>query len=336
MKQALRSGIALGATIVGLALPMAVHAKSDATSYADRPEAKALYETLEAEGFKRDYLRSILNDAEQQESILKAMSRPAEKRLNWGEYRQIFIKPKRISQGVSFWQEHEETLKRAEAEYGVPPEIIVAIIGVETHYGKIMGSYRVLDALATLGFDYPKRGKFFLGQLEQYLLMTREEGIEPGTLKGSYAGAMGYGQFIPSSFRHYAVDFDGDGKRNIWSNPVDAIGSVANYFAEHGWKTGEPVRSNVVMGKPAQDEWINAGLKPEVSLAEWAQRDIQTHKGLDPQQNATLMRLEMEDGDHYWFGLHNFYVITRYNHSRLYGMAVYELSQAIREARNTQ
>ncbi|TCK05910.1 lytic murein transglycosylase B [Marinobacterium mangrovicola] len=331
MKNALRSGIALGATMLGLAFPLVGQAASD--NYADRPEAKALYETLEAEGFERDYLRSVLDDAKQQESILKAMSRPAEKRLTWGEYRNIFIQPKRIERGVKFWQEHADTLARAEAEYGVPAEVIVAIIGVETHYGRIMGNYRVLDALATLGFDYPRRSEFFLGQLEDYLRMTREESIEPGTLKGSYAGAMGYGQFIPSSFRHYAIDFDGDGHRNIWSNPVDAIGSVANYFAEHGWKSGEPVRANVVMGTPADPEWINAGLKPEVSLAQWRERDIRTHKGLDMDQPATLMRLEMEDGDHYWFGLHNFYVITRYNHSRLYGMAVYELSQAIAEAR---
>lgn len=303
------------------------------TGYETRPEAQALYEKLESQGFEREYLRGVLAGAEQQKSILKAMSRPAERRLTWGEYRKIFVEPKRIEQGLAFWKEHAETLARAEAEYGVPAEIIVAIIGVETRYGRIMGSYRVLDALATLGFDYPKRSEFFLGQLEHYLLMTREEGIEPGTLKGSYAGAMGFGQFIPSSFRNFAVDFDGDGKRNIWSNPVDAIGSVAHYFREHGWKPGEPVRSNVVMGKPARDEWINAGLKPEVTLDEWAARDIHTRRGLDSTQKATLMRLEMEDGDHYWFGLHNFYVITRYNHSRLYASAVYELSLAIREAR---
>jgi len=325
--------IAVGALLTG-AMMIGWQANALAgTGYADRPEALELYEKLESQGFEHDYLRAVLDGAKQQESILKAMSRPAEKRLNWGEYRKIFVEPKRIAQGVAFWQEHADTLARAEAEYGVPAEIIVAIIGVETRYGRIMGSYRVLDALATLGFDYPKRGEFFRGQLEHYLLMTREEGIEPGTLKGSYAGAMGYGQFIPSSFRNFAVDFDADGKRNIWSNPTDAIGSVAHYFSAHGWKAGEPVRSNVVMGQAAQEEWINADLKPEVTLAQWAERNIHTRRDLDPTRPATLMRLEMEDGDHYWFGLHNFYVITRYNHSRLYAMAVYELSQAIRDAR---
>jgi membrane-bound lytic murein transglycosylase B len=237
---------------------------------------------------------------------------------------------------VSFWQEHADTLKRAEETYGVPAEIIVAIIGVETRYGRIMGRYRVLDALATLGFDYPRRADFFRGQLIEFMQMTREESLEPESLVGSYAGAMGYGQFIPSSFRHYAVDFDGDGKRNIWSNKVDAIGSVANYFKEHGWQAGEPVRSNVVMNNPADPAWLNAGLKPEVTLAEWEERGISTRRDLAPEQVATLMELTMEDGQHYWFGLHNFYVITRYNHSHLYAMAVYELSQAIREARESQ
>lgn len=333
MRYSLRRALAAGVLAAGITSAGGV-AANDSADYQTRPEAQALYEKLEQEGFERAWLEQVLADAERQQSILDAISRPAEKRLTWGEYRKIFVEPRRIAQGVEFWNTHADTLARAEAEYGVPAEIIVAIIGVETRYGRIMGNYRVLDALATLGFDYPRRGEFFRGQLEHYLLMTREEGIEPGSLKGSYAGAMGYGQFIPSSFRNFAIDFDGDGKRNIWSNPVDAIGSVANYFAEHGWQPGAPVRSNVVMGTPADDAWINAGLKPEVTLAQWAERDIHTRRDLDLSQPATLMRLEMADGDHYWFGLHNFYVITRYNHSRLYAMAVYELSQAIRDARN--
>lgn len=333
MRYRLRRVLAAGILTAGFAAAGAVTA-SDEVAYEARPEAQALYDRLEQQGFERDYLKQVLAGAKRQQSILDAISRPAEKRLTWGEYRKIFVEPRRIQQGVAFWNEHADTLARAEAEYGVPAEIIVAIIGVETRYGRITGNYRVLDALATLGFDYPRRSTFFLGQLEHYLLMTREEGIEPGSLKGSYAGAMGYGQFIPSSFRDYAIDFDGDGKRNIWSDPVDAIGSVANYFARHGWKPGAPVRSNVVMERPARDEWVNADLKPEVTLAQWAEREIYTRRDLDHSQPATLMRLEMADGDHYWFGLHNFYVITRYNHSRLYAMAVYELSQAIRAARH--
>ncbi len=303
------------------------------SGYEAHPLADEVVNQLTAEGFEAKDVRAVLAQAKRQESILEAISRPAERRLTWGEYRKIFVEPRRIEQGVAFWNKHEAALQRAEATYGVPAEIIVAIIGVETRYGRIMGRYRVLDALATLGFDYPKRADFFRGQLVQFLQMAREEQLDPTQPLGSYAGAMGYGQFIPSSFRSFAVDFDGDGKRDIWSNEVDAIGSVANYFSQHGWKAGEPVRSNVVINQEADPSWFNAGLKPELTLAQWAERGIATRKDLDPQQPATLMELTMADGEHYWFGLHNFYVITRYNHSRLYAMAVYELSQAIKDAR---
>jgi membrane-bound lytic murein transglycosylase B len=306
-----------------------VKAADAGSGYSQHPEAVALIDEMVAEGADRAYLVGLLDQAQRQESILKAMSRPAEKRLTWGEYRKIFIEQKRIDQGIQFWREHADTLARAEREYGVPAEVIVAIIGVETRYGRITGSYRVLDALATLGFDYPKRGAFFRGELKEYVQLVKEEQVDPLSLKGSYAGAMGYGQFIPSSFRAYAVDFDGDNKRDIWGNPVDAIGSVANYFARHGWKPGEPVTSNVVINGAADASWFNAGLKPDVTLAQWAERGISTRKDLDQTQKATLMQLEMAEGDEYRFGLHNFYVITRYNHSRLYGMAVHELSQMI-------
>lgn len=306
------------------------------SGYETHPLADEVVTQLVAEGFAAEEVRAVLAKAKRQESILEAISRPAERRLTWGEYRKIFVEPRRIKQGVAFWNKHEAALKRAEETYGVPAEIIVSIIGVETRYGRIMGRYRVLDALATLGFDYPKRADFFRGQLVQFLQMTREEQLDPTQPQGSYAGAMGYGQFIPSSFRDFAVDFDADGKRDIWKNEVDAIGSVANYFSQHGWKAGEPVRSNVVINQEADPDWFNADLKPELTLAQWAERGIATSRELDPQQPATLMELTMEDGEHYWFGLHNFYVITRYNHSRLYAMAVYELSQAIKDARQSE
>jgi len=322
----LLTGVLLGATASGYA----------AAGYEAHPLADELVARLAQEGFDAARVRQLLAEARRQESILKAMSRPAERRLTWGEYRKLFVEPKRIEQGVSFWQEHEEALELAEATYGVPAEIIVAIIGVETRYGRIMGRYRVLDALATLGFDYPPRVEFFREQLLEYLRMVREENLDPTELVGSYAGAIGYGQFIPSSFRRYAVDFNADGRRNIWSDTDDAIGSVANYFKQHGWKPGAPVRSNVVMNKPAEPQWINAGLEPEISLAEWEARGISTRRDIDRTQKATLLELTMEDGEHYWFGLHNFYVITRYNHSRLYAVAVYELSQALRAAREAQ
>lgn len=304
-------------------------------SYVNYPQAQPFIEEMKAAGFSETYLRETLGQAKRQQSILKAISRPAERSLTWGEYRKIFIEKQRISQGVKFWQENQAALERAEKAYGVPAEIIVSIIGVETRYGRITGSYRVLDALATLGFDYPRRSEFFLGQLKQYLHLVREEDVEITSLKGSYAGAMGYGQFIPSSYRNFAVDFDNDGKRDIWKNKTDAIGSVANYFAEHKWKEGEPVISAVSFSQPADESWFSKGRKgliPEHTIGEWQKRGVEPQMALSPEGKAILMHLTMGKDDQYWLGLHNFYVITRYNHSKLYAMAVYRLSEQIKTA----
>jgi len=304
-------------------------------SYVDYPRAQLFIEEMKNAGFSESYLRETLAEAKRQQSILKAISRPAEKSLTWGEYRKIFIEPKRIGQGVIFWQENQEALALAEKTYGVPAEIIVSIIGVETRYGRITGSYRVLDALATLGFDYPRRSEFFLGQLEEYLHLVKEENVDITSLKGSYAGAMGYGQFIPSSYRNFAVDFDNDGKRDIWKNKKDAIGSVANYFAEHKWKPGEPVISAVSFAQAADESWFSKGRKgliPSQTISDWQQRGVNPQLDLSPEGKAILMRLKMGKDDQYWLGLHNFYVITRYNHSKLYAMAVYRLSEQIKMA----
>ncbi|MDO6593329.1 lytic murein transglycosylase B [Neptuniibacter sp. 1_MG-2023] len=304
-------------------------------SYADYPQAQAFIDEMKAEGFSEAYLKGVLGEAKRQQSILTAISRPAEKSLNWGEYRKIFIQPKRIKQGVQFWQENQAALALAEKTYGVPAEVIVSIIGVETRYGRIMGSYRVLDAVATLGFDYPRRSEFFLGQLKEYLRLVREEKTDVTAHKGSYAGAMGYGQFIPSSYRSFAIDFDNDGHRDIWNNKTDAIGSVANYFAEHGWAKGEPVISGVSFSQTADEAWFSKGRKgliPELTIADWQQRGVEPELTLSPEGKAILMRLEIGEDAQYWLGLHNFYVITRYNHSKLYAMAVYRLSEQIKMA----
>lgn len=285
---------------------------------------------VEKHGFDREWVQGILSQAEKKQSILDAMSRPAESVMTWGRYRKIFIQESRINLGAKFWKEHRETLERAEKTYGVPAWMIVGIIGVETRYGSNMGSYRVVDALATLGFDYPRRSEFFLGQLEQYLMMVREQHFDPYELKGSYAGAMGFGQFIPSSYRAYAVDFDGDGQADIVNNPVDAIGSVANYFAKHGWKKGAPVVSSIVLAENYDDSLFNTGLKPTKTVAELSKGGIKPdHTDVKPGMKATAMRLDGDEGDEYWMGLQNFYVITRYNHSAMYAMAAYQLSQMI-------
>lgn len=273
-------------------------------------------------------LERLFREAEHQPGIIDAISRPAERVLTWGEYRNIFLDEARIAQGVAFWQAHVEHLQRAQEVYGVPPEVIVAVLGVETRYGRHKGRWRVLDALATLGFGYPPRAAFFRRELREFLLLVREEGQAAEEIKGSYAGAMGYGQFIPSSYRAYAIDFDGDALRDIWDNPVDAIGSVANYFAVHDWQPGEEVTRAV---SPAADvnDLLDQRLRPYTTVGELRERGIGGLEGLGVDAPATLMQLESSDGERHFVGLRNFYTITRYNHSVLYAMAVHDLSQEV-------
>lgn len=242
----------------------------------------------------------------------------------------MFVNKTRIKRGVEFWNKNKETLERAEKVYGVPAKIVVAIIGVETMYGRQGGSYRVIDALSTLAFDYPKR-PLFKRELESYLIMTRQYKLDPLKIKGSYAGAMGYGQFIPSSYLSYAVDFDGDGLKDIWSNPVDAIGSVANYLHQHGWQKGElPVSRARVTGDLYQ-EYINKALQPELTLAELAVKGVlpASSDALPQESKAALFKYKGRLGAEFWLGFNNFYAVTRYNHSRLYAMSVIQLGNEV-------
>jgi len=302
--------------------------------YADRADVQEYIGELVAEhDFPEQELVALFRQADRKEAILESIARPAERTLEWYEYRRIFLKEPRISQGLEFWAANETILAEAEAKYGVPPEYIVAIIGVETRYGRIVGSYRVLDALTTLAFDYPPRSSFFRQQLTEYLLLAREEGRDPLWFKGSYAGAMGYGQFIPSSFRAYAVDFDGDGLRDIWTSESDAIGSVANYFSRHGWSPSSPVAVQVDVQGDSADQVANESLKLKRTVGELRGLGVSVD-GLDAEEQANLYRMMLEEGPEYWLGLHNFYVITRYNHSRLYALAVHQLSQEIKRGRN--
>jgi membrane-bound lytic murein transglycosylase B len=304
-----------------------------ADDYGANPAALALVDELvQEQGFDREQLVQVFASARRQQSILEAIARPAEKTKPWYEYRAIFLNDKRLSQGLEFYAEHRQTLERAERETGVPAEIIVAVIGVETYYGRNTGSYRVIDALSTLAFDYPPRSSFFTGELKNYLILTRQQGFDPLALKGSYAGAMGYGQFMPSSFLSYAVDFDGDDVIDIWNNPVDAIGSVANYFERHGWRKGETVVVAATARGEVPLQWFVQGrknLKPEHTVAEFAEAGLTATRPVDPEAMASAMKFELADGYEYWLGLHNFYVITRYNHSAMYAMCVYQLSRQI-------
>ena len=319
-------GLAKWVSMTAALFAMAVWAQG----YASYPAAQRLVDELVAEeSFSRTELEMLLGQAQRQDSILEAISRPAEKTKPWHEYRDIFVTSARTSQGVTFYNNHADSLRRAEQEYGVPAEVIVAIIGVETRYGRNMGNYRVLDALTTLAFDYPQRSAFFSEELKQFLLLSREQGLPATELKGSYAGAMGYGQFISSSYRNYAVDFDGDGMADIWKNPVDAIGSVANYFYRHDWRSGETVASPARAETGYRQELTNAGLKPVLTVADFTAAKIIPARALPADAMTTAMEFEAKSGTEHWLGLHNFYVITRYNHSAMYAMSVYQLSQEI-------
>ena len=320
--------------LLAASLSVCINASSVAAQngYAEHEKAKVLVEEMVKEhGFDRAVLIDLFRGAEKKDKILEAIARPAEKTLEWAQYRKIFLTEDRIEQGKKFLETYAEPLARAEKTMGVPKEIITAIIGVETRYGKHKGSYRVLDALSTLAFDYPPRSSFFTSELKQALLLAREQGFDMREMKGSYAGAMGYGQFIASSYRHYAIDFDADNIVDILDNPIDAIGSVANYFVKHKWLAGQPVAFPLTEDKLGKnfESLIHSNLKPAHRLQELNSQGVTLPKGLDMNAMAKIQQLEGEQGTEYWLTLDNFYVITRYNHSHLYAMAVFHLAKEL-------
>lgn len=309
-------------------------AVSHGGDYSNHPQAQKFVDRMVDEHkFERKQVQEVLGQAQKKQSILEAIARPAEKTKPWHEYRKIFLGEDRVQQGIEFWTENAEALADSEKQFGVAPEVIVAIIGVETRYGRHMGSYRVIDALATLGFDYEPRAKFFNSQLEQLFLLAREQQQDPLILMGSYAGAMGYGQFIPSSYRSFARDFDNDGFADIWQNKRDAIASVANYFKAHGWQTGQPVMGRAHAAKGFDETLINDKARPSLTLNQLKEKGFTTDDNVKANQRAVPLMLELETGPEYWLGYNNFYVITRYNHSHLYATAVWQLAQAIKKAR---
>jgi membrane-bound lytic murein transglycosylase B len=300
----------------------------------DHPGADEFAQRAQDEyGLSSAEVTELLKQAQFRQSIVDAMTRPAE-RKPWFEYRPIFITDRRIDGGIKFWRENEARILAASERFQVDPEIIVAIIGVETLYGRITGSYRVLDALATLSFYYPDTGNdrsdFFSDELMQFMVLGQEEGVPVTEAEGSYAGAMGLGQFMPSSYREYAVDMDGDGRRDLWSSLDDIIGSVANYLHRHGWEYGQPIVADASANSSADAAVITKrGFKPDSTVAALADGGYTTDADIDPATPAVVISLEEEDGDRLWLTFGNFYVITRYNRSPLYAMAVFELSQAI-------
>ncbi len=311
------------------ALLLAAPWPAPAEPLLQRPELREFIDQMVAKhGFNGAELATLFAGVATQPRIIEAITRPAEAKP-WHAYRKIFLTETRIEGGVTFWNEHAELLAAAEARFGVPPEIMVAIIGVETNYGRNAGSWQVIDALTTLAFDYPRRGDFFRSELEHFLLLSREEGLDPLAPLGSYAGAMGLGQFIPSSYRRYAIDFDGDGQRDLFGNRADAIGSVANYFAAHGWRKDGTVTVPARVDGDAYRPLVDLGYKPQRRLDRFPGYGVAVPDGVDPGELAALLELDAEGGPEHWIALHNFYVITRYNHSPLYAMAVYQLSREV-------
>ncbi|MEQ8660231.1 MAG: lytic murein transglycosylase B [Gammaproteobacteria bacterium] len=289
-------------------------------------------------GFERAALATLFAGIERNDRIISLMTRPAEKVKPWWEYRALFISEKRIKDGIAFWHENAASLARAQDKYGVPPEVIVAIIGVETSYGRITGGHRVMEALATLAFHYPggneARAKFFRAQLEHALLLAREEALDPLELEGSYAGALGMPQFMPENYRKLAVDFDGDGRRNIWTDADDAIGSVANYLHHHGWRAQGQIVSQAQVGGGDTGRFVQTTLKPDHQLGQLIASGIApVVPNSHHDDEVALFELEARNGNEYWIGYTNFYVISRYNPRIKYAMAVAQLAEAIRSRR---
>lgn len=329
--------MALALALAGIAGPAsAAQARpAERATYASRPEAREFVrDMVERHGFDEGELSAQIAGATRQPEILKAIRPPASPRVrSWRNYRPIFVNERHLADGVRFAAEHAAALARAEADYGVPREIIVAIIGVETYYGRNMGKWRVIDALATLAFDYPPRAEFFRSELEAFFLFSREARLDPHEVRGSYAGAIGIPQFMPSSYRRWAVDFDGDGVALLRSSPTDAIGSVANFLKSHGWERGEPIVYAADMGEANPAPLVAQGIKPILTLAEFAALGIAVRAEPPPKPGALGALIDLITPDRpteYRVGLNNFFVITRYNRSSFYAAAVNDLAEALR------
>jgi len=313
----------------GIAIFLCVAPSSFAVDI-DRSDVASFIDSMVSQyDYDRGQLEDILKAAEIQPSILEKIAKPAEKTLSWAEYRPIFMTRERVRAGAAFWREHRPALDAVSADTGVPVSIIVGIIGVETYFGRITGGHRVLDALATLAFDYPPRASFFRNELQQFLLLVREERMAATDAVGSYAGAMGRPQFMPSSYRRYAVDATGDGKRDIWNDWTDVAGSIANYFIANGWLTDQEVTSQATLSDRYPGGLESDALKADKTVKTLSEAGVMFVTEMPDDSEAQLLKLDGSDGEEFWVGFHNFYVITRYNRSIMYALAVHQLGQEI-------
>ncbi len=317
--------------ILGLAItPMVSALEITAGDYQGRADVIAFVQRVAAEtDYSEAELVALFAEVEKQEHLFAKLDKPAEKELEWYQYRRIFIKDKRVALGVQFWRRHRELLSQVSEQTGVPAEIIVAIIGVETFYGIYKGKDPVFDSLVTLAFDYPRRAKFFTRELEQFLLLAKEQGFDARALRGSYAGAMGIPQFISSSYRNYAIDFDQDGQTDLFDNIADIAGSVANYFVKHGWQREGRVARPLVASTDNSIDSLEPGIKPDYKWADLKRSGLASDFSIPEDTSVALVKLQQRSHPEYWAGFQNFYVITRYNHSELYAMAVYQLAKLI-------
>ena len=338
----------VGLLIGSLVLPTEAAAKTKAKKapvevqqplMASNPEVQQFIADMEERhGFDAASLTTLFNQQRPDNRVVRIMApAPAQLTPNWAAYRSRFVNARRINRGIDFWDTYSDQLTRAEKQFGVPAEIIVAIIGVETEYGRNMGSFSVLNALATIGFYGERRRDFFQSELEQYLLLARENQLDLANTKGSFAGAMGIPQFMPSSQRRWGVDFDGDGRIDLRQSPVDAIGSVGNFLKSHGWRTGQIAVIPTVAPNPLPSNFEKVDIKPGISLEAYQNAGFGFSSNLRDDTLATLVSLSTPNqATAYWLGLQNYYVITRYNRSAAYAMSVIDLGAAIREARGAQ
>ncbi len=296
--------------------------RADVENFISKVAASSDYDEAE--------LIELFSQVKHQRELFELMDKPAEK-LEWHQYRKIFLTEKRINAGIKFWKENRTLISQIEKKYKVPAEIIIAIVGVETFYGIYKGKSPVFDTLVTFAFDYPKRARFFTRELEQFLILSKENQLDTRAIMGSYAGAMGMPQFIASSYRSFAVDGDGDGKANLFESLPDILASVANYFKKHGWAEGQPIAYPISLQKKKPKADIEPAMKPDHSWKDLSAAGFTSKTPLDDQLEVALLKFEQKDHAEYWAGLQNFYVITRYNHSPLYAMAVYQLSQKLKQ-----
>lgn len=318
---------------IGLAVGLIASAPARAPDRLTlKPELEAFVAKMAQDhGFDDRLLRTTFSQLKPNENIIKAFERPSTAKP-WHEFRSIFLTKTRIEGGVKFWQEHAALLARARQVYGVPEQVVTAIVGIESIYGQRTGAFRIIDSLYTLGFEVERRAQFFRSELEQFLLLSRENGFDPLEVKGSFAGAMGIPQFISSSYRTYAVDFDGDGRVDLWNSVADVIGSVAHYLSIHGWEADQPVTVSAQLSGDAAFAVLERGMKPNLTVAEMKGRGVEPGEELPDAIEAGLFSLDGKDAQEHWMAFKNFYVITRYNRSKNYAMAVHQLSQEIAQA----